>query len=132
MNARFLLKRLIVPTLFSNNVSEKLRTTQSIYDEAVRLQQSLDELLERATTAYNIALEAKSKADGILTQTKETLRILQNFDDEVQQSKNLALEALQQIPEIERLIIEAEGKTRGGRPISRLTTEISFFSNCKL
>lgn len=94
------------------SINDKLRTTQQIYEEAVRLQQLLDDLLEEATSAYNIAVEAKAKADGIIAEALETLRVLRNFDDEVQQSKQLADEALQQMGEIERIIVEAETKTR--------------------
>lgn len=92
-------------------IKEKIRFAQQIYEESVRLQQILDGLLEEASTAYKIAVEAKAKADGIIAEARETLRILKNFDDEVQQSKNLADQALQQMSEIERIILEAEGKT---------------------
>lgn len=92
-------------------INEKIRTATQIYEESVRLQQLLDGLLEEASSAYKIAIEAKAKADGIIDEARETLRILKNFDDEVRQSKNLADEALQQMSEIERIILEAEGKT---------------------
>ena len=68
--------------------------------------------MEEATSAYNIAVEAKAKADGIIAEALETLRVLRNFDDEVRQSKQLADDALQQMGEIERIIVEAETKTR--------------------
>ena len=57
-------------------------------------------------------MEAKRKADGIIAEALETLRVLRNFDDEVRQSKQLADDALSQMTEIERMIAEAEGKTR--------------------
>ena len=63
--------------------SEKVRATQEIYEEAVRLQQLLDGLLEEALSAFNIAKEAKAKADGIIAEALETLRVLRNFDNEV-------------------------------------------------
>jgi len=104
------LKRQYGPLIES--INEKVRATQEIYEEAVRLQQLLDGLLEEALSAFNIAKEAKAKADGIIAEALETLRVLRNFDNEVQESKNLADEALQQMGEIERIIVDAEGKTR--------------------
>lgn len=95
-----------------DSINEKIRQSQQIYDEAMRLQQILDGLLEKASSAYKIATEAKAKADGIIAEALETLRILKNFDDEVRQSKRLADAALQNMSEIERIISEAEVKTR--------------------
>jgi len=104
------LKRQYGPLM--ETILEKIRTTQQIYDEAIRLQRLFDGLLAEANSAYKIATDAKVKADGIIAEARETLRILKNFDDEVRQSKNLADEAKRQMSEIERIILEAEGKTR--------------------
>lgn len=95
-----------------DDIREKIRAAEQMYYDAKNLQQLMDQLLGEADRAYNIAIEAKTKADGIINEAQETLRILRNFDSEVQNSKDTADGALGLIPEIERLIAEAELKTR--------------------
>jgi uncharacterized protein YoxC len=70
-----------------DDIREKIRAAEQMYYDAKNLQQLMDQLLGEADRAYNIAIEAKTKADGIINEAQETLRILRNFDSEVQNSK---------------------------------------------
>ena len=93
-------------------VYQSIAEAQKLLDGARLQQQSLDDLLARADVAYNVAKEAKAKAEAILVEGQKTLDILRNFDDEVNRSKNAAEAALARVSQIESLIRDAETKTR--------------------
>ncbi|XP_071154854.1 laminin subunit gamma-1-like [Mytilus edulis] len=127
-----------VPALKSNAMLIK-REAQEIKDEAIRLmrdnaalledvsnqtrdatgmlkigneqQNRVDELLAEADAARQMARDATSRAEQTLKEASDTLRILLGFNQQVQENKDKADNALLRIPEIEAIIEEAEKKT---------------------
>ena len=93
-------------------VYKSIADAQKLLDDTRLGQQALDDLLSRADVAYNIAKEAKKKAEAILREGQKTLKILKNFDNEVNESRNKAKKALSKVTRIEKLIADAEAKTR--------------------
>lgn len=58
-----------------------------------------------------MARDATSRAEQTLKEASDTLRILLGFNQQVQENKDKADNALLRIPEIEAIIEEAEKKT---------------------
>ncbi len=58
------------------------------------------------------AREALKLAEQTLKEANDTLFTLQEFDQLVEQSKEEAAKAVESIPDIERLIADAENKTQ--------------------
>lgn len=58
------------------------------------------------------AREALKLAEQTLKEANDTLFTLQEFDQLVEQSKEEAAKAIESIPDIERLIADAENKTQ--------------------
>lgn len=92
-----------------NNLTE---SAQDLLDRADKKQQETDEMLADADAAADKARKAVEAGERTLEEARETLEILQRFDQSVQTSKVNAEEALQKIPEIEKLIDDAEAKTK--------------------
>ncbi|XP_067121237.1 laminin subunit gamma-1 [Centruroides vittatus] len=85
---------------------------QALLDRADKAQQITDELLADADAAADKANKAVLAGDKTLEEAKNTLKLLQEFDQSVKTSKEEAGEAFKKIPEIEQIIDEAEDKTR--------------------
>ncbi|XP_075230002.1 laminin subunit gamma-1 isoform X2 [Lycorma delicatula] len=94
-----------------DDVEEQLQDAQQILQNAVQQQQITDELLADTDVANSLAEDAVKLGNKTLQEAQQTLKTLQEFDDQVQESKAKALAALQTVPEIERLIKEAQEKT---------------------
>ena len=73
--------------------------------------QRVDELLAEVDAARGMAKDAVDRAERTLQEAQSTLDILLKFNQEVQENKDKADDALLKIPEIERIIEEAEKKT---------------------
>ena len=58
-----------------------------------------------------MARDATDRAEQTLKEARDTLEILEDFNQEVKANKDKADEALLKIPEIERVIEQAETKT---------------------
>jgi uncharacterized coiled-coil DUF342 family protein len=70
--------------------------------------QRVDELLAEVDAARGMAKDAVDRAERTLQEAQSTLDILLKFNQEVQENKDKADDALLKIPEIERIIEEAE------------------------
>ncbi|XP_067003262.1 laminin subunit gamma-1 [Anabrus simplex] len=90
----------------------QLEESDELLRQASEQQQVADELLADADAAKGRAEEAVKLGDKTLLEAQETLRTLQEFDKQVQDSKDEAQDALELIPEIQQLIAEAENKTQ--------------------
>ena len=93
-------------------VYESIAAAEKLLADTRQGQQALDELLSRADVAHDVAKKAKEKAMAILKEGQKALKILKNFDNEVNQSRKKAEKALGKVNKINKLIADAEAKTR--------------------
>ncbi|XP_046998702.1 laminin subunit gamma-1 isoform X2 [Schistocerca americana] len=98
-----------------DDLEEQLIRAEDLLAQAIEQQQQADDLLADVHAASEEAEEALKLANKTLADAQETYNTLQAFDKQVQDSKDLATEALGKVPEIERLITEAENKTDRAR-----------------
>nr|XP_014275808.1 laminin subunit gamma-1 isoform X1 [Halyomorpha halys] len=99
---------------FSNvagDVDSKVNQSLAMLEEGKKLQQEADELLAEADAAKAKAAAAVELGDKILRDANETLSSLQDFDQQVKESKAKALTALLTVPDIQTLLQEARDKT---------------------
>lgn len=68
-------------------------------------------LLAEVDLAKKMAEDAVKLGQSTINEAQETLNLLSGFEKGVEDSKNLALQALDTIPEIKTLIDEASNKT---------------------
>jgi len=86
-----------------------------LLEEGLRQQQLTDELLADADAAVGKAQDAVHMGEKTLEEAQKTLETLEEFDSNVQASKDKAIEALNQSRDIEILIVEAETRTLEAR-----------------
>ncbi|XP_063244920.1 laminin subunit gamma-1 isoform X2 [Bacillus rossius redtenbacheri] len=93
-------------------LEEQLAVSGDLLARGEEQQQAVDELLADVDAARAKAEGAVELGSRTLADAQLTLDTLQEFDKQVQDSKGAANEALKDVPEIKRLIAEAENKTR--------------------
>ncbi|CAL4069011.1 unnamed protein product [Meganyctiphanes norvegica] len=95
-----------------NDIEIQVNETTELVKRGWQQQQITSELLADTFTAQGKAEDAVKTAEQTLSEAKETLKILQQFDAQVQRSRGKAEAALNRVDEIERLIKDAEDRTR--------------------
>ncbi|XP_071445859.1 laminin subunit gamma-1 [Hetaerina americana] len=86
-------------------------TGKELLAQADMQQQIADELLADVDAAKGKAEKAILRGDDTLEEAERTYKTLQEFDNEVQESREKAEKSLQMFGEIDRLINEAKNKT---------------------
>lgn len=94
-----------------NGSLNKLEDARNLLKQAQQLQAVTNQLLKETQEGYDKALAAFESGELTLSDAKNTLRILREFDSLVAKSKLKAEEALKKVEEIHSLIKEAEMKT---------------------
>nr|CAD7454512.1 unnamed protein product [Timema tahoe] len=103
------------------NLDDQLDQSEDLLARGMEQQQLVDELLADVDAANSKADKAVQLGDKTLQEAQETLRTLQGqrcskeFDNQVQESKGAAQNALDSVPEIQRLIADAENKTHSAQ-----------------
>ncbi|PSN35327.1 Laminin subunit gamma-1, partial [Blattella germanica] len=93
------------------DLRDQIEETKDLLERGHKQQQEVDELLAETDIAFAKADDAVKRGDEILDTARKTYHTLQDFDRQVQESKDKAYEALNLIPEIRQLIADAENKT---------------------
>jgi laminin gamma 1 len=94
-----------------NGTRYQLKDARDLLEEAMRQQRVTDELLANTDAALERAKAAVAGGERVLEDAKQTLKTLKEFDATVQESRGRADDALKKVPEIDRLITDAEAKT---------------------
>jgi len=94
-----------------NDTAEWMKKAQVSYNKTYTEQQITDGLLAEVDVALQKALQAIQDSEDFLIRAREQLANLLDFDRTVKESKEKALEALKRIPEIERILDEADNET---------------------
>nr|KAG5699979.1 hypothetical protein BaRGS_001798 [Batillaria attramentaria] len=100
-------------------VADQRNTSRTMLDEGYGLQRRVDELLADVDSARAVARKAVQSGEQTLREANETLQTLLEFDQLVAENKGKADEALQKVPEIERMIRQALETTQQARDALR-------------
>ncbi|XP_065163974.1 laminin subunit gamma-1 isoform X1 [Atheta coriaria] len=92
------------------DVNELILSANDLLKGAVENQDTTNEILADIDSARAKAADAVASGDKTLKDAKAMHETLTKFDKKVQESKDAALKALDEIPEIERLIEDAQLK----------------------
>lgn len=90
----------------------KLNEMKALLAEAIRQQAITDAQLADIDKTIQKAKDAVKQGDKTLKEAQDTLATLKEFDQKVQESQKMALEALKKIPGIRKMIKQAEDKTK--------------------
>jgi len=93
------------------DIELELKGARVLLERGLKQQERSEELKADAFANKQSAQEAVEKADKILEDAESTLKILQEFDEQVRGSKVEAARAMRRIGEIEAIIISAEEQT---------------------
>lgn len=89
-----------------------INEASELYDKADEQQQTIVELLADADEAYAAAEKAVKKGNDTWAQAQNTYKVLSTFDNEVNQHKQAATEALNEVDAIRTLTYEQQQKTQ--------------------
>lgn len=89
-----------------------INEASELYDKADEQQQTIVELLADADEAYAAAEKAVKKGNDTWAQAQNTYKVLSTFDNEVNQHKQAATEALNEVDAIRALTYEQQQKTQ--------------------
>ncbi|XP_050422694.1 laminin subunit gamma-1 isoform X2 [Adelges cooleyi] len=92
-------------------VAEELQQSDVTLQQGEMQKKTRENYLAQANASYEKATQAVKLGAKTLEEAQQTLYTLQAFDKQVQDSKTSATEALEQVPEIKKLIEEANDKT---------------------
>ncbi|XP_050538498.1 laminin subunit gamma-1, partial [Daktulosphaira vitifoliae] len=90
--------------------AELLESEENLKKGELQLKQR-ENLLKQANASYEKATQALKLGTKTLEEAQQTLSTLQAFDKQIQESKQSSTEALGQVPDIKKLIEEANDKT---------------------
>uniref|UniRef100_A0A1B6D2A0 Laminin subunit gamma-1 n=1 Tax=Clastoptera arizonana TaxID=38151 RepID=A0A1B6D2A0_9HEMI len=93
------------------STNKLINDSEIILQQGKRQQQIADELLANADAAYAKAEEAVKLGNKTLQEAQQTYNTLLKFDNQVQESKDKAAQALSTTSDIKKLIEEAKVKT---------------------
>uniref|UniRef100_A0A8D9B170 Laminin subunit gamma-1 n=1 Tax=Cacopsylla melanoneura TaxID=428564 RepID=A0A8D9B170_9HEMI len=97
------------------SLEELLESSEDLLAKGVVQQDIAQAMYADAEGAYHKATEAVELGEKTLREAKQTYDILKEFDKQVQDSKDKATSALDTIPSINDLIVDAQGKTKAAR-----------------
>ncbi|XP_037079278.1 laminin subunit gamma-1-like [Pollicipes pollicipes] len=98
-----------------DELEQNADTVAELLDRGLAQQQAADELMADVDAARDKAEKAVVAGEKTLEEARKTLETLQGFDRQVQESRELASEALREVDQIAEQIAEAERKTADAR-----------------
>ncbi|ODN05380.1 Laminin subunit gamma-1 [Orchesella cincta] len=97
------------------DAEEESKQARKLHDTAKKNQQMADELMADLDKAKASAEEARVQSENTLSEARKIYDTLQDFNRNVDESRDSAAEAKQRIPEIQMLIRDAENRTKNNQ-----------------